>query len=153
MAGAPRRKDNGVVNTTTKIGLGIGSLLVVAVIVALALGQGGLRTYPADSPEATMQGFLQHLFADEIREAREDLAPAAAARCDVGALRYTPASYHDAARIDDVELDGTTALVTVVFVDDSGLFDEPYESTYEFGMEQIDGVWRIADLDERFGCR
>ncbi len=153
MAAACRWEDNGVVNTTTKIGLGIGLLLVGAIVVALALGQGGLRTYPADSPEAAMQDFLQHLFADEIREAREDLAPGVEARCDVEALRYSPASYHDVARIDDVEIDGMTAMVTVAFTDESGLFDEPYESIYEFGMEQIDGAWRIADLDERFGCR
>lgn len=140
-------------NTTTKIGLGLGGLLVVAIVVALALGQGGVRSYPDDAPEAAMQDFLQHLFAEEIREAREELTPDLSARCDVGALRWSPASYHDAARIDEVEVDGVTARISVVFTDEAGLFDEAYESTYEFGMEQVDGAWRIADLDERFGCR
>lgn len=139
-------------STATKIGSAVGAVILVAVIVALAFGQGGVRTYPEGSPEAAVQTFLQHLYDGELQDARSGLEPGVANRCSTGDLRYTPASYRDVARITEVTVNGSTAEVTVVFSDQSGLFDEPYESAYDFDMTLIADDWLISGLDERFGC-
>ena len=146
-------KDNGGVNTPTRIGIGIGAVLALAIVVALALGDQGTRSYPTGSPEAATQAFLQDLFDDDVRDAHARLTPALAGRCEAADLRFTPASYHDVAHITEVDTSGTTARLTVVFADEAGLFDGPYESVHDFGLELIDDEWLIGDLDERFGCR
>jgi len=40
------------------IGAGILALLVISVVVVLLVGRGGATTYPADSPEGTLQRYL-----------------------------------------------------------------------------------------------
>jgi hypothetical protein len=137
----------------SKIGVGIAVLLALSIVIVLALEGEGTRSYPAGSPEAAMQVFLQDLFDDDVRRAHDRLTPALASRCTSADLRFTPASYHDVARITDVARGDSTARLTVVFTDEAGLFDEPYESVHDVGMELIDGDWLIGDLDERFDCR
>ncbi len=100
-----------------------------------------------------MQAFLQAMLDDDFDAAEESLAPDLLARCDEVGLRFSPLSYQDTAQIVEVEVDGAVASLEVVFVEETGPFDESFQLVYAFVMEQIDGEWLIVDLDERFGCR
>jgi hypothetical protein len=138
---------------TIRIGAAVAAVLALLVVVALALGNGGVRSYPPGSPETAMQGFLQDLFDEDYAGAEQALAPEVTKRCDRGHLRWSPVGYQDAAEISQVDIDGTTAKMTVVLIEESGPFAEQYESVHFFEMQQIDGDWLITDLDERFDCR
>ena len=146
-------EDCGMKTRTLQIAAAVGAALVLLVVVALALGDGGVRSYPSGSPEAGLQTFLQALLDDDVDEARESLTPAAEARCEDHELRWNPLTWQDSAQITDVDVEGGVATLTVVTASRSGPFGDPFESEYEFTMEQIAGEWLIADLDERFGCR
>jgi hypothetical protein len=50
------------------VGLVVG-LVVVAVVAVLLVGQGSPRTYPAGSPEAAFQAYLQAYDADDLETA------------------------------------------------------------------------------------
>ena len=145
-------EDGGMKSRGRVIAGVIGAVAVVAVL-AVALSGGGVRTYPADSPEAALQTFLQALLDDDLESAEAVLAPAQARACDRGSLRWSPLSYQDRAQITEVDADEASATITVVLSDDTGLFEGGFSAEYDFGLEQIEGAWRITDLDERFDCR
>lgn len=138
--------------STTRIGAAVGAVIALAIIIGLALGNGGVRSFPEGSPEAATQDFLQAMFDGDIDEARTHLSDDLAVRCDRAALRFSTFSYNDVAQITDVDADETEAAVTVVLSDDSGLLGDPYEDEHVIELTNTDGVWRITGLNERFGC-
>lgn len=145
--------DRGMTTKARRLVVTIVALGALVAVVVVALVDTGVRTYPAGSPEAGMQAFLQDLFDEDFASAHDRLAPALAAGCSSGELRYSPAEYQETAEITDVAIAGDVATLTVVFADEGGLLEPTYEERLVFEMQLIDGDWLITGLDERFDCR
>lgn len=136
---------------STRIGIAA-IVTAVVLIVVLAVAGGGERSYPADSPEATLQQFLQALFDEDLATAESLLSPQLRGRCDRADLRHGPTSYRDAAHIRDATVSGDIADLEVEFITE-GLFGDGYESVHDFRLERVDGRWQVLELADWFGCQ
>jgi hypothetical protein len=131
--------------------IGIGVVVVIALIVALALAGGDVRTYEPGTPEATAQAYLQALFDDDEEAAHAYLSPALQERCEPWDLDTWWARDAESAVFDEVRVDGDHAEIELRLISreyDLGLFpfdNYDYTRETELELDRIAGEWVVTD--------
>ncbi|MEA2000962.1 MAG: hypothetical protein U9N84_03620 [Actinomycetota bacterium] len=135
----------------TPILIGIGFLVMVAVIVALALAGGNIRTYDPGTPEATAQAYIQALFEEDTDTAFGYLSPELQAKCEPKDIELWWVRRADSASFDEVRSDGDHAEIELRLKSsdyDLGIFpfdNYDYSRETELELDRLDGEWVITD--------
>ena len=127
--------------------------LAVVVVVTLLAGAlaGALRaptTMPEGTPQRTVQAYVEAIRDRDYETAASYLTPDLARRCEFGDL--PPAAVREPLTVglDDVEVDGERAEVTVRLRSDASepplpIFESPYRE--HFVLVRRDGDWLIDE--------
>jgi hypothetical protein len=127
------------------------ALVTVAVAVTALVVAERTPEYPAGSPEAAAQGYLQAAFDGDDVEALQHIAPELRNRCDDYELIPWWISSSDVARFSEVDLEGDHATIRVTLrrrdYEPPALVLEPGEARRaEIALEKRDGAWLITGL-------
>jgi hypothetical protein len=134
---------------------GVIALCVIAVAAVLVLGKGGPATFPADSPEGTIQRYLAawddrdmaaaHAFFSA--QVRESMDLEAFERAREQWAQYTPSERARRALFGSSRVAGSEAFVTVTIEEFSadGLGGSTYRYDQELRLVREDGAWRIDE--------
>lgn len=133
----------------TALLLGAGAV-ILAVVVAVALGQPSVESYPAGSPEAVAQTYVQARLDGDLVTAHGTLAPHLQSRCRPYELEgpFERGSFR--AMFEDIDNDGAVVRMTVrITATDypEGPLPMPIFEGFSsrLVLEQSDGEWRIVD--------
>ncbi len=135
----------------TALLLGAGAVILAIVITAAVRGSG-VTTYPAGTPEAVAQTYVQALLDGDLATAHATLEPQLQTRCRPYDFE-TPlhnGSYRVVFEESDVAQDAVTITVHLT---STGYPDPvlPLPSVEEFTsrlvLARFDGEWRIVDAD------
>ncbi len=135
----------------TPILIGIGFVVMVAVIIALALAGGNIRTYEAGTPEATAQAYIQALFDEDTDTAFGFLSAELQAKCKPRDLELWWVRNADSASFDEVRSDGDHAEIELRLKSRSyelGMFpfdNYDYSRETELELERLFSEWVITD--------
>ena len=133
------------------VGVGLATLVAVSVVVAL-LGGSEAALLPKDTPEGTVQRYLQAMEAGDFREAHSYLGAGLTGVCDYQQFRSSTGWFESAEqRItleDSEDLDGGGVEVRVRVTRFS--VNPPFgsrESSYTqpFTLVQEEGLWRFSE--------
>lgn len=137
--------------TILLIGGAVSVVVVIAIGLALAVGTGGVRTYPAGAPEGTVQRFLQAVDSHDYDGAYGLLSPAVRSRVSKSEFvnQYSFGSPSEDRRVRIERLDRTDRVATVYLSVDSfsgGLFGSD-RYTYQVEIRLVDegGTWLIDE--------
>lgn len=147
-------------DSSTRILIGVVAGVIVLVVLAIALPRLIDReeaTYPPNTPEGTVQRYLQAVNDEDTDTALALLAEENTTACMEDGLRERLRySYSDDTRVrlgDVEEIDAQTVIVTVgvTHVRQPDLFqlpDEGYTSEHTFALvRSTDGFWLLLDAD------
>jgi hypothetical protein len=135
----------------TPILVGIGILLLLALLVALTVAGSNVRTYEAGTPEATAQAYIQALFDGDIHTGHGYLSKDLQQKCEPRDLDLWWVGHADSASFDEVRIDGDHAAIELRLVSsdyEPGAFPfDNYDNSQETELEldQLDDVWVITD--------
>lgn len=140
----------------TAVLIAIGVTLVAAVVTIAFLGRRDVEDYPAESPEAAAQTYIQHLFDGEWDDAYAMLTPEAQRRCpildvDIDETESRVATFERVRTLTDrvaidIRLTGTRFEPGPLPVD-------TIEIDTRLTLEQVAGEWRIAGGTQPvYGC-
>jgi hypothetical protein len=135
------------------IGGGVLAIVVLAVVVVLAIGEPEVTAYPADSPEGTVQRYLQAAYDGDDEAAREllsDRADRGMSRDPITGLFCQQSDGHQV-RIGGVDAGDARATVRLKIEDvsGSGLGFDRYSWERSVVLVFEDGGWKI---DEPYFC-
>jgi hypothetical protein len=129
----------------------VGWVLAAAlvVLVAAAVAVGVLREpilLDPQTPEGTVQAYVQAVLDGEWHEARSHLTDDLEAECTATHFRHSWVPDSLTATLDDVRLDDDEAevLVRLRTTAEPTPFDGPYETTETFDLIREDTSWRIT---------
>jgi hypothetical protein len=151
------RKKADALNTPDRavlaIGGGVLAIVVLAVVVVLAIGEPDVTTYPADTPEGTVQRYLQAVYDGDDEAARgllSDRAVAESGRDPITGLLCEQTDGHQV-RVNGVDAGDTRATVRLQIEDisGSGLGFDRYSWERSVVLVYEDGGWKI---DEPYFC-
>ena len=134
----------------TALLLGAGAI-TLAVVIGIALMGSDVAHYPAGTPEAAAQAYLQAQLDDDLNAAHALLAPRLQSRCrpyELGSP-FDGGSYR--AVFEEVDEDGAEVVITVR-IESTGYSDRlPLPAVEEYMsqlvLEQFDGEWRIVHAE------
>jgi hypothetical protein len=135
----------------TPILLGVGLLVLLAVIVALALAGPNVRSYEPGTPEAVAQAYIQALFDEDNPAAHGFLSPELKTKCEPEDLELWWVHNADSASFDEVRDDGDHAEIELSLVSsdydlDAFPFDNyDHSRQTELELDRVDGEWVITD--------
>lgn len=120
----------------------VGAVVLLAVAAGVVVANRGVEPLDPDTPEGTVQRFLQAVVDEDYSTASDLLATSSA--CGAADIVYYPNS----ARIvlDRVTVDGDTAVVTLDVTEGA---QDPFggsgwSHTERITVEREDGVWKVA---------
>lgn len=130
----------------------MGAVVVLAILVAVALGLRGNTSFPPGSPEEALQQFLQAGLDGDEPATVALIADAKRSDCgDRAEPQYGPWSSSGIGfELDEVDTDGSNATITTTmrYSDDGDPFDRSSRgSSYRFELVQEGGEWFIAEAD------
>lgn len=138
--------------TIVLIGGAIGVVVVIAIGLTLAIGSGGVRNYPADSPEGTVQRFLQAVDSHDYDSAYSLLSTSVRNRVSmsgfVSQYSYGSPSENRRIRIDRVDRSDrvTTVDLSVDSFSGGDLFGSSrYTYQVEIRLVREGGTWLIDE--------
>ena len=136
----------------------VGGLVVISLVVALATGSDEAPLLPADTPEGTVQRYIQALQAADYAAAHALLDEDARERCPIDDLRARQRfETQDDVRVrlgatrtagDDVEV---TVHVTRFSASPPFGVSE-FTSDYRYLLTETDAGWRVVNAPWPFGC-
>ena len=136
----------------------VGGLIVISLVVALATGSDEAPLLPADTPEGTVQRYIQALQAADYAAAHALLTEDARERCPVDDLRARQRfETQDDVRVrlgatrpagDDVEV--TVHVTRFSASPPFGVSDST--SDYRYLLNETADGWRIISAPWPFGC-
>lgn len=135
----------------TPILIGIGLLVVLAAVVAIALTGDSIRAYGPGTPEATAQAYVQALFEEDIDKAHGYLSHDLQTKCDPEDLDLWWVRDADSATFDEIRRDGEHAEIELRLKSrdyDLGIFlfdSYDYSQETELELDRLDGEWVITD--------
>ena len=127
--------------------LAMGALVVLAVIVAIALGLRGPEDLPDGTPEAAVQDYLQAVLDGDDDAIRALLATDKLAECDEAFFEYSSYGIDGVGfELDDIEVTGDTARAELT--QRSSSTGDPFEGSRRYGQEIVElrregGEWKI----------
>ena len=144
---------NGPDRTVIAIGGGVLSIVVLAVVIVLAFGKPEVTAYPANTPEGTVQRYLQAAYDGDDEAAREllsDRADGEMSRDPITGLFCQQSDGHQV-RIASVDVGDTRATVRLQIEDvsGSGLGFDRYSWERSVVLVFEGGGWKI---DEPYFC-
>jgi len=135
----------------TPILLGIGILVLLALLVALAVAGSNVRTYEAGTPEAAAQAYIQALFDGDTHAGHGYLSEDLQRECEPWDLELWWVRHSDSASFDEVRIDGDHAAIELRLVSSDyevGVFpfdNYDYSQETELELDRFDGEWLITD--------
>ncbi|MSQ29201.1 MAG: hypothetical protein EXR68_01770 [Dehalococcoidia bacterium] len=138
------------VSTRWLVGAGIAAGVVVAIGLAVAVTGGRERTYPADTPEGTVQRYLHAIADGDVTLAMTYLGQGLRTACDEAFLRERlrepyPRDFRATLLGTRAVSDGTEVRVRISERAGAGPFDGGYEQdAFYLLLPQQDGTWRIV---------
>jgi hypothetical protein len=137
------------------IGGGVLALVIVAIGAVILVGDRATPTIPADSPEGTIQRYLDAWEADDMAAAHGYFSTDVMGRMDLAAFErardeweeYAPSSTDERVLLSSSRIDGDTAVVTVTIEQFSGdgLGASSYRYDSDIHLVREDGAWRIDE--------
>ena len=136
------------------IGAGVIALVVVTLAVVLLTDDGGQTSFPSDSPEAALQGYLAALEDDDVDAAYAAFSSDVQSRVSHDAferevdLRRSPDEPPDTRYlVASTSLDGDTAQVTITVEEfyEDGLGGSTNRYDREIHLIREDGAWHIDE--------
>jgi hypothetical protein len=131
--------------------IGIGIFVVIALLVALALGDSNLRSYDSGTPEAAAQAYIQALFDNDRSAAHGYLSPELQEKCQPRDLDVWWVRDAESASFDEIRIDGSHAEIEIHLVSadhDLGIFpfdNYDYSRETELVLDRRDDEWVITD--------
>ena len=135
------------------IGGGVLAIVIAAVVVVLAVGEPDVTDYPADTPEGTVQRYLNAAYDGDDARVRELLTSRVVREMGnnpIGGL-FCQQSDGQQVRIDGVttDTDRATVQLKIENVSGSGLGFDRYSWERSVLLRLEDGGWKI---DEAYFC-
>lgn len=135
----------------TPILIGIGIVVLIALLITVALARGDVRTYEPGTPEATAQAFIQALFDEDTETAHSYLSPGLQVRCEPEDFDTWWVNSADSASFDETRVDGDHAEIEVRLMSNDYEFgilpfdnyDYSRETELELGL--LNGEWVITN--------
>lgn len=125
------------------IALLAGVALVVVIALVAVFTRGGTTTFDPGTPEGVVQEYSRAVIAGDVDAARSLLIPEIADDCE----RTGGGTGDHRVTLSKATVTGDSARVEVVVATIYGsgpLGADEYESDGVFGLERVDGDWRIA---------
>lgn len=120
----------------------VGAVLLLAVVAGIVVANRSAPALDPETPEGTLQAFLQALVDEDYGAAADFLSASSA--CDAADIVYYP----DSSRIvlDRVTVDGDTAVVTVRVTESGGdpFGGSGWSHTERVTLEREDGDWKVT---------
>ena len=131
------------------MGAGIATVTVVVVSLVVAAAGGRERAYPADTPEGTVQRYLQAVADRDATAAVAYLGQELRSRCDESYLRDRlrdpyPRDFRATLLGTRAVSDGTEVRVRISDRSGAPPFESGFEQEAFYLLQQQDGGWRIT---------
>ncbi len=131
-------------------------VLVMLIVAAVAASNRAPDTFPADSPEATVQAYFQALIDEDPVAAHAKLSSELQDRCDPPTGADLSNLHLTRVILDQVDTEGDISTVRVSVTQDFGgspFGPDEMTSDEKMHLAKIDGAWRISALPwPFFGC-
>ena len=132
--------------------MAMGAVVVLAILMAIAIGLRSAPDYPPDSPEAALQAFLQAGLDGDEDQAIAVLVDDARDRCDreIRLNHCDRTSSGTGFELDRITIDGAAATAEVTLRQSNT--SDPFEGTsrrldLRFELVEVDGEWLVSEAD------
>jgi hypothetical protein len=131
--------------------IGIGILVVLALLVTLAVADRNVRSYDPGTPEATAQAYIQALFDEDRDAAYAHLSADLQDDCKPNDLDLWWVRGAESASFDEVRIDGDHAEIELRLLStdfELGIFpleNYDYSRETELELDRFESEWVITD--------